>query len=79
MRKFIALAALLAGFAAAAVEVKVDIFRDEKDPRVTVFTIPASEKDAPVKNFVMMRDGKKYSPQVQKISLTPMVLCAGIA
>lgn len=71
MRKFIALAALLAGFAAAAVEVKVDIFRDEKDPRVTAFTIPASEKDAPVKNFVMMRDGKKYIPQVQKISFYP--------
>ncbi len=71
MKKLIALTALLTVAAAMAVEVKVDIFRNEKDPRVTAFTIPASEKDVPVKNFVMERDGKKYYPQVQKISFYP--------
>ena len=71
MKRLIVWSCLLLAAAAMAVEVDVDIFRSEKDPRVTVFSIPAPANGEPVKNFVMESNGKKYFPQVQKISFYP--------
>ncbi len=51
--------------------VEVDIFKEEGDPRVVAFTVPAAKGDAPVKSFVLEGNGNKYYSQALLISKYP--------
>ena len=50
---------------------EVDIFKQDGDPRMLDFTIPAAQTDPLQKNFVIEKNGKKYYPQTLMLSRYP--------